>query len=161
MKSEEWHVIATTLGFKHDKEMLEHFYAGGMSIHEISSAIGFSTWSVRRKLLEYGVQLRGRGGPHHAGQSKLCKVDLKELFETKIADLVFKYDVHAATVANERRRRRKDYAAFLRDLSNGVVKPTAASTDPPHGASPVPEAGPTISELLQGESEEPVTSSDS
>lgn len=156
----DWSGVVTTLGYVSEREMLTDFYTKGMSIKDIAKVVGFSSWNVRRRLQSHGIELRARGGPHRAGQSKLAVVSAKELFEEKINELCFKYDVHAATVANERRRRRVEYVALLRNKSGSVTRQVTEPAHTPPSVSTVVDPGPRLSDLLQAESEGPAVGSD-
>lgn len=102
-----WLPEAKILGYSSEREMLCTLYLEeNFSIKEISRVLGFSAWSVRRRLIENGVQLRERGGPMRLGNRRLVKVDDKELFELSITQLMEKYNTGRATICAERRLRK-------------------------------------------------------
>lgn len=133
--SESWAPLAQTLGFSSEDDMLKHFYvAQGLSLREMSSILGFSAFSIRRRLSKLGVPIRRRGGPNRQNKSFLVGVSDQELFEGSPAELAEAHGVSLATVFNERRRRKIN--ALLSDYANkgnaGVWPPNKVS----HGSGP-------------------------
>jgi hypothetical protein len=102
---ESWLEVAKTLGYENEREMLLQLYQE-FSINEIAKIIGYTAWSVRRRLLEQGVQLRSRGGPNKLGKRALINVSDEELASLSQLELAAKYKVCVATVYAERRLRR-------------------------------------------------------
>jgi hypothetical protein len=107
MPEESWLPIAQALGYTGEKEMLENLYlTQQMSINEIAFVLGYAGWTVRRRLLEYNIRLRSRGGPNKQGQRKLKDLSDDELTNLTALDLAAKYNVSQATVYAERRFRK-------------------------------------------------------
>lgn len=128
--SESWAPLAQTLGFSSEDDMLKHFYvAQGLSLKDMSAILGFSTFSIRRRLRKIGVPIRKRGGPNRQDKSLLSDVSDQELFEGSPAELAETHGVSMATVFNERRRRKLN--ALLSDHANkglpGVWPPNKVS----------------------------------
>lgn len=106
---ESWQSIADTLGFTDENEMLRHLYQEqGFSLNEIAKVVGYSTWTVRARLLRLGVELRGRGGADIPRvKRKLSDLTDDELFHVSIQTLVKQHGVHPSTISSERRYRNK------------------------------------------------------
>ena len=119
---ESWGPEAKTLGFPNETTMLKHLYLEEeCSIHQIAKILGYSPWSVRRRLLMLRVPLRSRGGAaNRAGRRKLKDVSDEELKMGGPPELAVRYDVSEATVFAEKRLRR---AMLGEERWNSVLSP--------------------------------------
>ena len=104
---ESWLPVASSLGFLSELDMLEHLYLdAGFSLKEMERVIGYSSISIRRRLLMNGVSLRKRGGPNRVGKRRLLAVPDSELKYTPPNEVAATYNVHVSTVFSEKRLRR-------------------------------------------------------
>lgn len=116
---ESWTPIAQLLGFDTEEEMLKHFYMiQSFSIKQISQVIGYSTFTVRRRLLLWHVNLRKRGGANHQGKRILRDLTDAELFDGASPVIAEKYNVHVSTISAERRFRKGEMRDAI--LSNNT-----------------------------------------
>lgn len=136
--TESWQPIASTLGFRTEEEMLKHLYIQqAFSLSEMSKILGFSTWSVRRRLQLLGVPMKQRGGAaNRLGRRRLAHLTDAELEEGPIAVLAAKEDVHMSTIFAEKRLRRQTHGV-LPDHTNKVPQQTRDKDTQPYGAGPV------------------------
>lgn len=58
-----WDTICAGLGFKTEQEMFLALYRE-KSIAQLCEMFAVSSYTIRKKLAEHGVTVRGRGGPH-------------------------------------------------------------------------------------------------
>lgn len=127
MRIEEnsWLPQAHTLGFLCEEDMLKSLYVEqSLSIKQIAHILGYSTFSVRSRLIRLGITLRSRGGKGgKLGRRRLAHLSIKELFESNVTLLVDKYKVNPSTVSNERALRRKE----ILKLEQATVLPSSAS----------------------------------
>ena len=82
------------------KDVLKHYYLEEkLSIRQITELTNgqCSHASVRSKLIEFGIPLRGKGGPRH-----ICNFDItKEEYKTmSYKELALKYKCHRTTIRN-------------------------------------------------------------
>lgn len=104
---ENWQPIALSLGYAHEKEMLKSLYEeDNFSIKDLAKLLGFAAWSVRRRLMIYGIPLRSRGGPNRTGKRSLLEVSDDELFGNTRDELAARYKVNPCTVSAERKLRK-------------------------------------------------------
>lgn len=104
---ESWQAIAATLGYRDEQSMLRSLYTEEeFSINEIAKILGFSSFNVRRRLIEHQIPLRSRGGPNKLGKRSLLNVSDEELNTSSYEEIAAKYHVHVSTVYAERRLRR-------------------------------------------------------
>jgi len=105
---ESWQPIAETLGYRNEEEMLKHLYnEQGFSLSQIAKIVGYSVWSVRRRLVMTGVVMRNRGGANNQMGRKLANVPDDEIFGGTYEVVARKFGVHTASVYLERQRRRR------------------------------------------------------
>lgn len=112
---ESWLPIANTLGFETEEAMLKHLYLEQrLSLSQLAKIVGYSTFTVRERLVRNLILLRGRGGAH-GGTAKrsLSHVSDDQLFKGEIKELVLAHNVHPSTICSERRYRRKIKASQL------------------------------------------------
>jgi len=105
--AESWGPVARTLGYANEREMLVDLYtAQGWSLEIIATALGFARANVRKRLLEHGVKLRGRGGRNALGHRKLAALSDAALSES-IFKIAAVHNCHVSTVLLERKRRKQ------------------------------------------------------
>lgn len=124
---ESWAPIAQTLGFQSEEEMLNHLYTlQRFSINQISRIVGYSGFSVRRRLILLNINLRGRGGPNNKGVRLLRSLTNEQLFDGSPSKLAEEHKVHISTVFAEKRFRegekKQDVTAVLCDSTSRVVE---------------------------------------
>lgn len=116
-----WLPVAQALGFESEKQMLQQLYEeAGFSLKELEHVIGFSYITVRRRLMDCGIKLRGRGGAHKVKRRKLLAVPDAELKFTPPNELALHYKVHLSTVFSEKRLRKRTKGEVAWDA---VLKP--------------------------------------
>lgn len=107
MYKTEWDQIATSIGYKDEKEMFEDLYIRcGMSIKDIADRTGFSTTAVRRHIKMHNIQTRKQGGPRSVAvqQWRLFHTDQRFVLGQPM-DVVAKYlGCSKYTLYNYRRR---------------------------------------------------------
>jgi hypothetical protein len=102
-----WNPEAQALGFENEKEMLYDLYMlNNFSLSQIAKMLGYSYFSVRRRLLIWGINLRHRGGPNNNGNRRLRFLSDEEL-AAQPKEIALSHGVHIATVFAERRLREK------------------------------------------------------
>lgn len=108
---ESWRPVAQTLGFQSEEEMLKDLYVVQLfSLKELAHIVGYSPWSVRRRLIQHHIPLRGRGGDNRqSGKRKLSHIQLTKLMSVSPAALAVEYGVHISTVFAEKRLRREEW----------------------------------------------------
>lgn len=118
MLSESWQPIADTLGFKSEEEMLKHLYLSqSFSLLQMKQVLGYSTYAIRRRLIEFGIPLRSRGGPdNRLGRRKLKDISDSKLLTTKSEALAEEFKVHVSTVFAEKRFRAAEKERFANAL---------------------------------------------
>jgi hypothetical protein len=111
---ESWNPIAQSLGYKNERDMLLRLYEHEQfSITQIAKVVGYAAWTVRRRLVQQGIKIRGRGGPNHT-QRKLQHVSDADIFNLDVSQVAIKYDCNESSVYSERRLRR------INDLIQGA-----------------------------------------
>ena len=152
-EAESWIPIAQTLGFESELEMLKHLYVQqDFSLSQMSSIIGYSTWTIRRRLLISGIPLKGRGGPNNReGRRRLKHVSDDDLCKYSAVDLAKQHQVHVSTVwAEIRFRKQEKKDAILSDHANMRIREVRELERPLDGSSSVsPHRG--VPEVLPGE----------
>lgn len=117
---QSWNPEAQTLGYENEREMLIDLYnEQNFSIGQIAEVIGYSAFSVRKRLMMFGVSLKSRGGPNNRrGKRRLIDVSDEELFGTSPAKLAYAKNVHIATVFAEKRfrERKKGEAEAMQNI---------------------------------------------
>lgn len=110
MKAENWHSVAATLGFDSESEMLKNLYMEQkFSLNQLRHILGYSTYSIRRRLILLGIEMRARGGPdNRTGRRRLKHISADELTNTPASQLAERHKVHLSTVYAETRFRRKE-----------------------------------------------------
>lgn len=102
-----WSEEAETLGFLSERQMMESLYlVKRFSIRRISHLLGPAPTQIREKLLELGIEMRGRGGANNEGNLKLAELTDAQLLERPSAALAHTHGVSPSTVIKERRRRK-------------------------------------------------------
>jgi hypothetical protein len=104
---EDWTAMARTLGYETELDMLKGLYLyDQMSISEMAKVLGYSDWSVRRRLVMNQIRMRPRGGPNNAGKRRLGHLSDDEILNTPTQELMTHYNVNLSTVYAERRLRK-------------------------------------------------------
>lgn len=116
---EDWGPLVSTLGFRSEEDMLRQFYLlQGFSIKELAKILGYTTWTVRRRLILWGIPLRQRGGPNNAGRRLLADTSDEEIFNTPLKEVCAKYNVHESTIFAERRLRKWSSALSVQPVTS-------------------------------------------
>lgn len=130
---ESWQPLADTLGYSDEQEMLQDLYLKQtMSLMQIARVLGVSHVNVRRRLLNHGVPLRGRGGPNRT-KRRLESIPDSELFGPKVNMQAYYRKVHPSTIFAERRRRKNAVRTNLSDTVSREVR----ENEVPHGSGSV------------------------
>lgn len=105
---ESWIEVARALGFDSEEEMLRHLYSvQKFSINQMSRIVGYSSFSVRRRLLLLNIVLRSRGGSNSKGRRTLLHLTYEELHGESPDKIAASHDCHVSTVFAEKRFRTK------------------------------------------------------
>jgi hypothetical protein len=109
MKLESWGPLALSLGYEDEISMLKDMYCiQNFSLTQIAKLLGYSVFSVRGRLVAYGIPRRGKGGPNNRkGKRKLKNLTDKQLTESPTV-LAKRHQVHISTVFAEIRLRAKE-----------------------------------------------------
>lgn len=119
---ESWEPIAKTLGYPDEKSMLVDLYEKeGLSITDLAKKLGYARNSVRRRLLEYGIKPRSRGGLNNLGMSKLRDVSDEDLKHARMT--AKKHGVCVSTVFKEAKRRKE------RECNSAQSPPSPTSSE--------------------------------
>lgn len=131
---ESWRDVADTLGFNSEEEMLRHLYTiQKFSINQISRIVGYTSFSVRRRLLMLSVVLRGRGGPNGQGKRALLHLSDAELWGESAEKLAIKLQCHPSTVYAEKRFRDKNARLEKEKILNALLPAVPSGADPRDG----------------------------
>lgn len=154
---ESWKGIADSLGFRSEEEMLRHLYGiQKFSINQIAKIVGYTSFSVRRRLIMLRVNLRARGGPNGKGKRALLHLTDAELYSEPAEKLAVKLQCHPSTVYAEKRLRHKQekenqinallpsVPSEVNSRDGGVHEESRSERDLAHGAGPALES-PTLS----------------
>ncbi len=102
---DDWAGVWKTLGFSSEKEMLVDLYVNnGLSLAELSGVLGYSTFSIRRRILNHNIELRPRGGLNNLGKRVLAEISDEEL-NLSTLEVAAKFNVCSSTVYSERKYR--------------------------------------------------------
>lgn len=137
---ESWQPIADTLGFRNEGEMLMNLYLQQeFSLREMGLILGYSSISIRRRLIMLGVPMRLRGGAaNRIGRRLLKMVSNEELFDGKPDELAAKHGVHVVTVFAEKRLRKGEKKdGILPDRTDQLHEAVRTEEPHPHGAGTV------------------------
>ena len=135
-ESESWQPVADTLGFKDEREMLVNLYTiQEFSLSQLKGILGYSTWSIRRRLILNGIPPRSRGGPNsRLGKRRLKHLSSEELLGSA-AEIALKHQVHISTVYAEVRFRTKEIRnAILQHHASECLSEARSKEQVPHGA---------------------------
>ena len=101
-----WNAEANTLGYESEKQMMHDLYVvNNFSIAQMAEMLGYSFFSVRKRLQSWGISLKRRGGPNNHGKRRLATITKEELMKQSPTEIAKKYDVCVATVFAEKRFR--------------------------------------------------------
>ena len=109
-ESESWQPAAENLGFHDEADMLKHLYCiQNFSLNQLSSILGYSTWSIRRRLIINGIPMKSKGGANNRiGRRRLKHVSDEDLANFSASQIAKDHQVHISTVFAEVRFRKKE-----------------------------------------------------
>lgn len=108
---EDWGPLARSLGYPDARDMLTDMYVNQeQSLGKMSKALGFSTFAVRRRLINYRIPLRAKGGPNNVSKILQALTD-EELFTDSQKELAVQLGVNPTSIYNERKRRKQEWSS--------------------------------------------------
>lgn len=156
MLKEEWHLLATNLGYSNERDMFEDLYAE-MSLSEIAKRLNYSRAAIDRRINILGIPKRGRGGANNRknARDKVWRCDQRLVFQIGGTPLAKALGVSYQTLYNYTTLCKKfnlpkgGNDGVLRDIPDSG---TGAVCDPepiPHGDSTPSGEGSSLRELLR------------
>lgn len=104
MNNADFESLARGLKYNTETEMFQDLYTvKKISLVELSTLLGYSLGTVRRKMRTLGIIFRRPGGPNRTGISKLH--DIPDEAFAHVSQLAEEKGLHKSTLFKEKRRR--------------------------------------------------------